>query len=96
MTTNAKHQQNLDVYSDPKDEEQGSHAHEKRCHDRDEDFLHHFAREFGRGDFVDKEPGREKESDGQEDQGQVRVDGRVDRAGVPRHGFQTNHDGCLV
>ena len=46
--------------------------------------------ELGGGDFVDKEPSGEEESNGQQNQCQMRINGGIDWARIPSHGFQTN------
>ncbi len=52
-----------------------------------QDFFDNLSSEFGWGDLVDEEPGGEEEANAEEDEGQVWVDGRVDRACVPAHRF---------
>lgn len=50
-----------------------------------QDFLDDLPSELGGGDLVDEEPGREEETYAEKHQGQMRIDRRVDRAGIATH-----------
>ena len=55
-----------------------------------QDFFDNLASEFGWGDLVDEEPGGEEEPNAEENEGQVWVDGRVNRWHVAVHGLNVD------
>jgi hypothetical protein len=61
-----------------------------------QDFLDDLSGELGRGDLVDEEPSGEEQPDTEQDQGQVRIDLRVDRAGIAAHRFEVQLKGKIL
>ena len=65
-------------------------AHKNGGNNADEKLLHAIASEFCAGDFVDKEPGGEEQSNGHQYKCQMCEYCRIDRTGIPHHIFNTN------